>query len=227
MSDHKSDKSHSSTSTNLSLSFQQLRMKLTSSPAASNPNPPFSPPPIQVSYADTPETASLILCPGDKVDNPLREVYFPHRRVAGPGTTKCIGRPGRPTLSVNTGVPAVSVPREVEHHDAPPRCGPPGLSSAEMLVWLKGPWEEDEEEEETPSSDPFADPEGDGDGDGEGPWFEINVSETNKEAVPPGSPVDAARFSLGAGFEGAAKWDDGSGPGVHRITGRGFVTKEF
>jgi len=131
MSNHTSTPSQSHTR-NLSDEFHQLRAKLTSSPKPSSPT----------------NAAHL------SENNPTREVLFPHPRPSGlPGTTKCVGRPGRPSLSVKTDVPIVSIPRIASRYGtpwrsaAPARYGPAELTSAEMCGWLKGKREEEEEEE--------------------------------------------------------------------------------
>lgn len=138
---------HAHTSSNLSFEFAQLRAKLTSSP---KPPPPL--------LSNTGGPTSLLTSPSStgaahSAANPTREVHFPHARPAGaPGTTKCVGRPGRPKLSVNTDVPAVSVPRFASRYGtpwrsaAPARYGPPEMTSAEMGRWLKGMREEEKKE---------------------------------------------------------------------------------
>lgn len=163
------------TPSDLSLEYARLRTKLTSSPK------PTSAPSIHALPSDTAETISLLTSHSTTTplhDNPLREVHFPHARPAGqPGTTKCVGRPGRPKLSIDTDVPIVSVPRFASRYGtpwrsaAPARYGPAEMTSAEMCGWLKG------RRQEVVLGDTLDGNKGAVD-DGEGgPWDEVEIGE--------------------------------------------------
>ncbi|OIW30769.1 hypothetical protein CONLIGDRAFT_668694 [Coniochaeta ligniaria NRRL 30616] len=187
MSDQPPNQGPNHNPTNLTFTLNQLRMKLTESPPPSpspTTNPPFHPPPTILRPTDTPETTALLTSPTtSRVENPLRAVYFPHWRVDGPATKKCVSRPDRPVLSVNTDVPIVSIPRFAHRYGtpwrsaAPARYGPEGMGSAEMCGWLKGVRDEAGEV----VTEPFVEFE-----DEEGPWFEIDFAD-GEEGVRPGS----------------------------------------
>ncbi|KAH8907694.1 hypothetical protein BR93DRAFT_967577 [Coniochaeta sp. PMI_546] len=252
MSDQNSDLANSRTSSNLSFELQQLRMKLTEPPRGSNPSSPAQPPGIHFSDADTLETVLLLCSSTEVVENPLREVYFPHWRVGAPGTTKCVGRPDRPKLAVNTDVPAVSISRYAHRYGtpwrsaAPARYGPPEMNSAEMCTWLKGPKEETDTGKTLP--DPSVDFEDD-DGpwfeidlkdyeDGDGPWSEIDLKDYDETAqTAPGQedPADQEEASSAcplplesdAKSQVDGKQEDDSGPASHGCTDHKIITQDL
>lgn len=105
----------------LSLRLQSLRMKLTESPRSF-----FSEKDI-----------SKVICPLPLPSNSIQEVS--DWRQAAPGTVKCVGRPGRPVLYVNTKLAKLPpVEPSSSGHGASPRRGPFWLDSWDQLTWLKG-----------------------------------------------------------------------------------------
>ncbi|OIW32713.1 hypothetical protein CONLIGDRAFT_642406 [Coniochaeta ligniaria NRRL 30616] len=139
--------------TSLSLTYLSITTIMTStSPKPSSSEAPHSPVVTKTFPGDTPETVSLLATWATRsqaVNPPTREVYFPHARPAGlPATTKCVGRPGRPALTINTDITAVSTPHvgTPPGSRAPARGGPPDLCSGEMVGWLKGPRPQEVEE---------------------------------------------------------------------------------
>ncbi|KAB5547137.1 hypothetical protein GE09DRAFT_1224157 [Coniochaeta sp. 2T2.1] len=198
-----SDISNTSASTRLSAELSRLRQKLTTSPPISpslTPPQPQSnhlPPPFIPSHNDTPDTALLIISSvsststsqAPPASNPIREVYFPHNRTSGPGTKKCVGRPGRPKLRVDTDVPVVSLLANGRRYGtpwrdaAPARYGPDGMGSTEMGRWLRGDreeevggggWVEKESKREEKGKEKKKE-------DDDGPWFEIDLGSEDGE----------------------------------------------
>ncbi|KAB5559927.1 hypothetical protein GE09DRAFT_1285824 [Coniochaeta sp. 2T2.1] len=199
MSSNPSHTSNTSASTRLSSELSRLRQKLTSSPTLPQFQSNNHPAPLIPSSNDTPDTATLIISSASSTStssqatasNPIREVYFPHNRTSGPGTKKCVGRPGRPNLSINTAVPVVSLLADGRRYGtpwrdaAPARYGPDGMRSSEMGRWLRG------DKGKGGSGGGGVEMEGEEDDD-DGPWFEIDLGSEDGEG---GEEEDSGAWS--------------------------------